>query len=1005
MKAIRSTVAVTSRLKWFSLAVLIGVLPCRAPATEHVAASEKDVARIDDLIRPGDTLILKDGEWKDQQLIIHVAGTADKPITVRAQTPGKVIFSGTSRVELAGRHIVLSGVYFRDFTGDSPTVEVPGSQCRVTDCAFDRGASKNYVHLVGPENRFDHNYLAGKTSESPTLQVEVPQGEPPHNTRIDHNHFGHREPLGKNGGETMRVGYSHQATNSSRTLVELNLFERCDGENEIISSKSCDNTYRWNTFLDCAGMLTLRHGNRCTVDGNVFIAHHQRGSAGIRVVGEDHVITNNYIEGMEYGGILLVAGPENPQPKDHQQARNCLIAHNTVVDSIGACFHLSVGFNPPKRPLKPDGMTVVNNIFSPAPGKPLFEGDEGAGYRWASNFVPTDAAGRKGHAGIERVDLKLAKAAGDELIRPAADSPVRGAASRELSPQVDHDVDGQARGDKRDAGCDQLSDEPVKHRVLKPQDVGPSWLPREGKPDDAQPGGGDTRGSDNEAAASSGRSTWVHLGPDHHLVYRKTERGDRIMDFSFAGYRGGGVALPNVPVKKKVSPSGKTDADDTADIQAAIDAVSEMPLVDGVRGAVLLAPGTFRCNNSIQIRAAGVVLRGSGSSANGTIVEMNGRPHGCIRVRGPDEPEGPRRSKGVPITDRYVPSGGNTVSVADASSFKKGDDVIVRRPVTSQWVKFMGMDNMTRDGNPQKWVGSDHIPTRRKVVSVDGKHLTFDLPLTDSIDAELVPGATVVKSDPVERISEVGIESLRIAAPSRVTTIEEPNYRAFDMNGVADAWVRDLHIENTVNSVGIGHNAARVTLERITLTHEVATKGSAKPGDFSLNGSQILMNRCTVKGDTVFWVTTAGGIVGPNVVLNCTFNGDGWVQPHMRWATGLLVDSCQAPQGGIDFMNRGSMGSGHGWTIGWAVAWNCTAKTMLIQQPPGAFNWAIGCVGEITGRPQPFLERGQAPDLPRGTFESHGGHVNPKSLYLAQLRERLGAKALAAIGYTEADAK
>jgi len=58
---------------------------------------------------------------------------------------------------------------------------------------------------------------------------------------------------------------------NSRAVVESNLFDRCDGELEIISSKSCENVYRHNTFLDCAGMLTLRHGNRCTVEGNFFI--------------------------------------------------------------------------------------------------------------------------------------------------------------------------------------------------------------------------------------------------------------------------------------------------------------------------------------------------------------------------------------------------------------------------------------------------------------------------------------------------------------------------------------------------------------------------------------------------------------------------------------------------------------------------------------------------------------------------------------------------------------
>ena len=85
------------------------------------------------------------------------------------------------------------------------------------------------------------------------------------------------------------------------------------------------------------------------------------------------------------------------------------------------------------------------------------------------------------------------------------------------------------------------------------------------------------------AAAEAPSSEWVHRGPRGKLVYRTTSAGDRIMDFSHAGYMGGGVAIPDVPAKKMVSPTG---GDDTAAIQAAIDAVSSLPLQNGARGAV-----------------------------------------------------------------------------------------------------------------------------------------------------------------------------------------------------------------------------------------------------------------------------------------------------------------------------------------------------------------------------------------------------------------------------------
>jgi len=119
------------------------------------------------------------------------------------------------------------------------------------------------------------------------------------------------------------------------------------------------------------------------------------------------------------------------------------------------------------------------------------------------------------------------------------------------------------------------------------------------------------------------------------------------------------------------------------------------------------------------------------------------------------------------------------------------------------------------------------------------------------------------------------------------------------------------------------------------------------------------------------------------VALNCVFHGNGQVQPHQRWSTGLLVDSCQVPEGGIDLMNRGEMGSGHGWTMGWGVAWNNVAKSYLIQMPPASANWAIGNRGEQLLDKMPAFEPGPVlPLLPRGIIESQGTLVAPASLYL-----------------------
>jgi hypothetical protein len=130
------------------------------------------------------------------------------------------------------------------------------------------------------------------------------------------------------------------------------------------------------------------------------------------------------------------------------------------------------------------------------------------------------------------------------------------------------------------------------------------------------------------------------------------------------------------------------------------------------------------------------------------------------------------------------------------------------------------------------------------------------------------------------------------------------------------------------------------------------------------------------------------------VVLNFSGNAHAGVSPHQRWATALLVDGLRLPDTiartpGIAFSNRKTAGSGHGWDVGWAVAWNVASAHLLVQQPPGAMNWCIGCIGERT----------KAADIPEGIYDSPERAVEPVSLYLEQLRERLGDAAVANIGY------
>lgn len=494
------------------------------------------------------------------------------------------------------------------------------------------------------------------------------------------------------------------------------------------------------------------------------------------------------------------------------------------------------------------------------------------------------------------------------------------------------------------------------------------------------------------------QSKWVYKATDktgnqdNKLIYKRTEKGDRIMDFSNAGYKGGGVALPQVPVKLRLAP---VTGDNTAAIQAAIDRVGQMPLVAGYRGAVLLAPGVFDCYSPLKINISGVVLKGSGSinGKQGTVLQLKDKPHTAIEVRGQLKviPVG----KATKLDDSYLPAGADYIHVQSSTGLKTGDWIRITKSVTPAWLRFMGMDHLTRNNKPQTWL-SGVLTTERQIAAITGNKLTLEVPLADSYDSRYLnpPGVTVEKIQYTGELSDIGIEDLSIYAQEQSGTISQRHDKAFTLSGVKDAWVKNVRILNTVNSISV--TGRRITLDQVSIEHALPTTGAAKPADINGSGTQLLFNQCSIRGDNVFYFATGARVTGPIVLLNCTFTGKGWIQPHQRWATGILIDGCKVPDGGIDFMNRGAYGSGHGWAVGWAVAWNCQAAGYLNQMPPGSANWVIGSTGEKMYKPMPF---DKSPNVPEGIYDAYETPVAPKSLYLAQLKERLGAGALRNIGY------
>jgi len=503
------------------------------------------------------------------------------------------------------------------------------------------------------------------------------------------------------------------------------------------------------------------------------------------------------------------------------------------------------------------------------------------------------------------------------------------------------------------------------------------------------------------ATQLSAQSKWVYPGPDGKLVYGHTEKGDHIPDFSYAGYEGGGVALPTVPTTVTVAPSGSNDS---AAIQKAIDQVSALPLVNGFRGAVELAPGVFHCAQTLTISASGAVLRGAGRGDHGTTIVMTGAPHLALHIAGQIE----RKYIGasIPITDPYVPFGASMLHVADAGTLHPGDTIRIRKPVTPAWIHFMGMDDLERPGREEHWIGADHLDIWRRIVAVNmntatGNTLTLDVPLMDSYDTQFFDGAQaeVHKIELPGQLAHVGLENLRIVAPRRRIAFGDPSFDGLVIDDTADSWVRSVAFEETTEGVRVNNGSERITFLMCDVTQHVPVTSHAKPTEFACNGSQILFDRCTGSGDNTLYFATEAREQGPVVVLHCRFRGDGAIAPHQRWSTGLLVDNCEVRGGNIEMVNRGEMGSGHGWAIGWAIVWNSSALKIAMNTPPGTGIWSIGNRGDEINPLFPSFDSRFHASLASAIIESPGKPVMPQSLYLEQLRERLGDQAVKNIGY------
>jgi len=363
------------------------VLSLHAAATDHTASTIEEANTLLTKANSGDKIILKDGSYNNAAIKFK-----NTNVTFVAEHAGKVFLEGDSYIWLAGSNNTVSGFVFRNGGHTLKNKQVIqfrinesefATHSRVEDCVIDqynnddKETVNTWVGLYGEYNTVTHCLFRNKDNKGPTLVVWLQEGKAAHHT-VSYNYFWGRQngANADNGLESIRVGDSKTSMTDAHCVVAFNRFEECDGEIEIISNKSCHNTYLHNTFYNCDGGLTLRHGNRCLADGNFFDGANKPKSYGVRIIGEGHAVINNYFYHLNgsptqafRAPVTVVNGLANTPINGYFQVKTAYITSNVFVNCVLPDIRIGAYSKREGMTVAPDSVLVNDNLFYDDAGK------------------------------------------------------------------------------------------------------------------------------------------------------------------------------------------------------------------------------------------------------------------------------------------------------------------------------------------------------------------------------------------------------------------------------------------------------------------------------------------------------------------------------------------------------------------------------------------------------------------------------------------------------------
>lgn len=352
------------------LALLLGYLPTLPAwaAESYFPQTLQEFNAIRFELKPGDTVVLPEGEISWRQIYIGVDGTAEEPITLKAPYIYGTTLTGVGYVQIAGDHVVVQGIRFINNTGTFPLIIEGGNHNRITQCYFSNASASSYLRIdpirddptTAANNTIEHNYFTATAVGGITIVGTAEESHVGRNV-IEHNVF--RDAPSRSGGGESIILFSNGKHQDFKlnTQVRYNVFDNWDSDidDEIITIKSGDNFFYRNVFAWCNGYFSFRRENGTWVEGNVLYEN----SEGFRIYGEDHVIINNLVYNTGFNALYFLRGWTRQSDGIIARAgRNVTVANNTFVEMGFQGFNITGTSIQPDGPIPVDNL-VANNIF------------------------------------------------------------------------------------------------------------------------------------------------------------------------------------------------------------------------------------------------------------------------------------------------------------------------------------------------------------------------------------------------------------------------------------------------------------------------------------------------------------------------------------------------------------------------------------------------------------------------------------------------------------------